>query len=135
MSETRLTPRKQRFASLVASGLTASEAARQAGYADADSGGARSIAHRLMKDPKVRALVDEQLAALRERNESTADSMVKQFDEDRAFAVSTQNASAAVRASEMKAKLAGLLIDRADVRTLGGFVLRIEGIERGSPAD
>ena len=50
--------------------------------------------------------------------------MIPQFDEDRPFAFEIKNATAAVRASELKAKLTGLLVDRVDQRNVGQ--LRVE---------
>ena len=42
--------------------------------------------------------------------------MVAQFDQDRLFAIKTENASAATRASELKARLMGLMQDKPDMR-------------------
>jgi hypothetical protein len=60
-----------------------------------------------------------------EAAEVTTQSMLEQFDADRAFGVSTKNATAAVRASEFKAQLAGVLIDRQDIRAVLGIKVEV----------
>ena len=56
--------------------------------------------------------------------------LAEQFEQDRAFAISTKNATAAVRASEMLAKLGGLMVDRKDHRVLGQYHVIIEGLSK-----
>ncbi len=60
--------------------------------------------------------------------------MIERFDEDHAFAIESGNANAAVRASEMKAKLAGLLVDRVDARTLGALKIELVTFDGASRA-
>jgi phage terminase small subunit len=109
-----LNAKQARFVGNYLTGMGAERAAIQAGYSARN---AYSSANRLLhKHPAVIAAIKEAQGAIAEAAKVTAESMVKQFDEDRRFAVETENASAAVRASEMKAKLCGLLIDRQDIR-------------------
>ena len=106
----RWSKRKQAFVDAVLEGHNGSEAARMAGYAPKH---VNKTAYGLMRDPWVSAEIAKRREELRLRNAVTVDSMVKRFDEDRAFAIETGNATAAVRASELKAKLCGLLVERS----------------------
>jgi len=56
----KLTERETRFIDLYLKCLTASKAAREAGYSIKT---ARSIAHELMRKPKIKAAIDEGLRA------------------------------------------------------------------------
>ncbi len=115
MTKYRMTSKKMRFIDAYMAGNSATEAARQAGYSESS---ARQWGCRLLTtDERVKEEVEKRQAELRERNAITCDSMVQQLDDDRQFAIETGNATAAVRASEIKAKLAGLLVDRAKVET------------------
>ena len=84
----------------------------------------------LHQDAAVMQAVADAHGELMERTQVTAESTVAQFDEDRAFAVTTKNATAAVRASELKAKLCGLLVDRIDQRTAGALRIKNTGSVR-----
>ena len=86
----------------------------------------------LHRDPLVKTAVEEGRQALRERNEITVDDMIERFDADHDFAIESGNANAAVRASELKAKLAGLLVDRIDARTLGSFKIELVSYDGAS---
>jgi hypothetical protein len=45
------------------------------------------------------------------------------------FAIATENATAFVRAVELRGKLTGILVDRIDARVaVGGFVLNVHGL-------
>ncbi len=109
----KLDPRKSIFISEILSGKSGAESARAAGV---EKKNASRQAHRWQKDPEVSAEIERGLAAIREGAEVDVASMIKQLDSDRLFAIKTENASAAARASELKAKLCGLMIDRRDVR-------------------
>ncbi len=123
----RWTRKKEAFVQAYLECGNGAEAARRAGYSVR---AAKKVASELLRhDPLVADAVEEGRKALQERNEITVDSMIRQFDEDRHFAVETQNATAAVRASELKAKLTGLLVDRRDVRMAAGFKVIIEGLD------
>jgi len=124
----RWNEKKARFVEAYLECGEGARAARMAGYSQK---AAKEQAWRLLNvDAKVMAAIEQGRQALRERNEITVDAMVQQFDQDREFAVETKNATAAVRASELKAKLAGLLVDRVKQRTVGG--LKIELVQYDS---
>jgi phage terminase small subunit len=120
--EKRLSQKKLRYVDALLEGHSGAEAARIAGYA---SKSARSVAYSLSKDPAVAKLVAERRAEIAERNAITVDSMLEQLNDDRAFAKETGNATAAVRATELTAKLAGLLIEKRDVRALGALKIEL----------
>jgi phage terminase small subunit len=95
-------------------GKNGAEAARAAGI---EKTNAARQANRWQKDPEVSEEIEKGLAAIREGAAVTCETMIKQLDADRLFAIKTENASAATRASELKAKLVGLMIDRRDTRS------------------
>jgi len=109
----KLDPRKSIFISEILTGKNGAEAARAAGI---EKKNAARQANRWQKDPEVAEEIERGLAAIREGSAVTAETMIRQLDCDRQFAIKTENASAATRASELKAKLVGLMIDRRDTR-------------------
>lgn len=130
--KTRWTKRKEMFVSGILEGKNGAEAAIAAGYCPSNPGHAKHRAYDLLhNDPWVIAELDKRREAMRRANAITVDSMFQQLDEDRAFAIETSNATAAVRASELKAKLAGLLVERRDTRMVGGFNISIQGLSDG----
>ena len=120
-----LPPKHQAFVNYYLQYGEGKRAATLAGYAEKWSDHRASM---LLINPKVRAAIEAGRRVLQARHEITIDNMVAQFDSDREFAFATNNATAAVRASELKAKLAGLLIERKDVRAVGGFQVVIQGL-------
>jgi len=110
----KLDPRKSIFISEILTGKNGAEAARAAGI---EKRNAARQANRWQKEPEVAEEIEKGLAAIRAGAEVTCESMIKQLDADRLFAIKTENASAATRASELKAKLVGLMIDRRDTRS------------------
>jgi phage terminase small subunit len=109
----KLDPRKSIFISEILTGKNGAAAARAAGI---EKKNASRQAHRWQNDPAIAEEIEQGLAAIRQDAEVTCESMIRQLDADRQFAIKTENASAATRASELKAKLVGLMIDRRDVR-------------------
>ncbi len=109
----KLDPRKSIFISEILTGKNGAEAARAAGV---EKKNAARQANRWQNDPAIAEEIEQGLAAIRQDAEVTCESMIRQLDADRQFAIKTENASAATRASELKAKLVGLMIDRRDVR-------------------
>jgi phage terminase small subunit len=119
-----MTQKKARFIAEFLKCGDAQAAAVAAGYSGA-GGSARTLGWRLLhKDPLVKKAVADARAELRERAMVTTEGMLKQLSEDREFAISKGNPMAAVKATEIQAKLAGLLIDRVDQRTVG--TLKVE---------
>jgi phage terminase small subunit len=119
----RLTGKKAKFVDEYIKCSVGTDAAIAAGYSRR---GARTLAWRLLHhDPHVMKAVAEARAELRERAMVSTETMLSQFDADRQFAIETKNATAAVRASELKAKLAGLLVERVDQRVAASIKVEV----------
>jgi phage terminase small subunit len=101
--------RHEAFAQHLAKGLSASEAYVKAGYS-ANEGNCI----RLKGNERVAARLAELQAKAAQKAVVTVEDIARQLDEDRAFAVSTGSASAAVSATLGKAKVLGLIVDKAE---------------------
>lgn len=131
MPESRVTERKRLFVENVCQGMSNTDAARAAGYSERS---AKRVATKLVNhDTFVVAELKRRRAELAERTGVTVEAMTARLDQDWEFARETGNATAAVRASELKAKLHGLLVDRIDQRMVAGFTIQVSGIERDPP--
>jgi hypothetical protein len=108
----RLTSRQIKFLELVSTGLSHVEAGKQAGVT---STGSR---YRCLTNP----LAIQYLSSLRAESRAIAAydvaTAMKEAQEDHDFAVTKGNAMAAVKATELRAKLSGLLIDRVEIATV-----------------
>ena len=109
--------RHELFAQAVASGETADNAYKQAGY-KANSGNARTLKGKQAVSDRI-ATIQAKVAAL---SEFTSADAVRQADEDRAFAREMSQPSAAVSASTLKFKLLGLLVDKVQAEVIGSDV-------------
>ena len=108
-----LTPKQRAFIAAYQTGISATQAVIQAGYSKHS---ARHIAHTLMHDNKlVRAELDKVSNALAEATEYNGERAMREADEAIVFAKQHKQASAVVKALELKARLAGLLRDKLDV--------------------
>ncbi len=115
-----MTQKKRNFIEAYLECGNGAEAARRAGYSEKDAKGA---AYRLLNnDQPVMEAIEARRAAVRDRTDFTMDTLMAEFDEGRKLADKTGNASALVRASEMKGKASGLILDRASSRS-GGYAL------------
>lgn len=105
-------PKHERFAQGLAKGKTQIASYVDAGYKPDDG-----AANRLSGNVRIQARVAELLTRAAEKAEFTVAQAMEQVDEDRKFARSLNQASAAVAASTLKLKLFGMLVDRvqADV--------------------
>jgi phage terminase small subunit len=101
--------RHEAFAQHLAKGLSASEAYIKAGYADS-----RSAASRLLTNVNIKARLAELQSRAAERTIVTVEDIAKQLDEDREFARTNGAAAAAVSATLGKAKVLGLIVDKAE---------------------
>jgi hypothetical protein len=132
-----LTPRQQAFVEAYArpgtvngrAALNASEAARRAGYSHRR---ADSTAQHLLRIPKVKAAVELIRKEVAELASYSLERCMAELEKGMAFAHTTENASAYVRAVELRGKLAGLIVDRMDARLLvGQFSITVEGLVAG----
>jgi phage terminase small subunit len=111
-------PKWQRFVAAYCSGSTLAASVQSAGYTCRSP---KQYASKLLAQPAIAAAVTKVRQALAERQVFTMDRAMEQLKQDREFAIATDNASAAVRASELMARMSGHLIDRIDARIAVGF--------------
>ncbi len=112
-------------------GLDGAKAYRQA-YKDTckSDSSARSGAYRLMhKVEHVVAEIAKRKKELRIKADYDFDKAMEELGKAMNFAKSTKNATALVRAIELRSKLSGLVIDRVDQRKVEGYTLHISGID------
>jgi phage terminase small subunit len=124
----KLTVKRERFAHLYVEKGSAAEAYSLA--FDVRPGTKRASirvdANNLLKDPKVKARIEELRERLRKRNDLKLDDLMAELDENRDLALAERQSSAATQATMGKAKLAGFLIDKAQVDvTLRGMAERM----------
>ena len=74
--------------------------------------GARTRASELMARPDIRDEIDRRLEEVRQKWQITKDKHYQELGELRDMAKETKNVNAAVRAEELRGKVAGLYIDR-----------------------
>ena len=88
------------------------------------------IRDRLLRQPHVAAALIAVRAEMARRAEYGMDQLIGELNEAADFAVKTENATALVRARELKAKALGLLVDRMDMRIQQiPFKIVINGID------
>lgn len=112
-------PRWQKFVALYASGVGLETSALNAGYKSPDQ------PRKLLRQPDVAAALKAVRAEMAKRAEYGMDHLIVELNEAAAFAIETENATALVRARELKAKALGLLVDRMDMR-IQAIPFRIE---------
>jgi hypothetical protein len=126
---TGLHPKKELFATEYLRTGAMKASAIAAGYSPKS---ASAAATRLLKDPYVVEFLD----AARERSLAVAQygasQAMRELEDGMRFARETKNATALARLIELRMKHAGLLVDRSDVRMLGGFRIEIAGIGDGA---
>ncbi|MDX8483162.1 terminase small subunit [Mesorhizobium sp. VK24D] len=110
-------PRHERFAQGLAKGLSGKAAYVEAGYRS--TGNAAEVgAAKLVRNDKIAARVAELQARQVRRLDVTVESIVAELEEARAAALDHKQLAAAVAASLGKAKLLGLIVDRAEVESV-----------------
>ena len=121
----RLTPKHLEFIRHYTSGASAHQAALAAGF----SPGYASHAAALLKNPKIQAELKTMGDKVREQTLYDATAATAELNEAIEFSRSTKNATAAVRAIELKMRLNALLVERIDSRNVAGFRIQIAGID------
>ncbi len=126
-----MSPKQQRFVEEYLVDHNATQAAIRAGYSPKT---AYSIGHENLKKPEIAAAIAAGEARLRRKTEVSISSLSEDMRENRDLAIKNDQASAAQQASMGIAKLHGLLVDRAEVKTTGDLTLaevraRIKEIE------
>jgi hypothetical protein len=123
--------RQQRYVhhrlQLIAKGQdNGAEACRLAGYAPTT---ANREANRLHKTPKIKAVFDAVHAATAAGTVYSQATAMLELEDAMAFAKKTANAAAFTRSVELRARIAGILVDRIDARVaVGGFVINVHGL-------
>jgi phage terminase small subunit len=110
-----LNAKQERFAQSVAEGMNASSAYSAAGYSASKNGAIRANASRLLTNANVKsriAALQRQAAA---RTLVTIEGITAELNASFAVAARQQNPSAMTAASMAKAKLHGLVVERAEV--------------------
>jgi hypothetical protein len=111
-----MTPKQEAFARAYVETGNASEAYRQS-Y-DAENMGDNTIhvhASKLLRHDKVRIRIEELQERAAKKHDVTIDSLLAELEEARKIAIANpRSVSAAVSASMGKAKLAGLIVDKAE---------------------
>jgi phage terminase small subunit len=119
-----LTPKQEKFAQCVASGMTQAEAYREAYDAqNMKDATIWSRASELMTDGKVTARVAELREPIVKEAQMTLKSHLEDLQKLRNMAVKAEQYSAAITAEIARGKAAGIHIERSDVRVSGGLVL------------
>ena len=114
-----MTPKQEQFARLYVETGNASEAYRQAYNTDnMKPETVTNEAYKLLQDPDISAMVDNLKAEARQRHAVTVDDLLHELGQARAAALTapTPQSSAAVSATMGKAKMLGLLVDKAEIK-------------------
>ena len=114
-----MTPKQEQFARLYVETGNASEAYRQAYNADnMKPETVTNEAYKLLQDPDISAMVDDLKAEARQRHAVTVGDLLSELEQARvaALAAPTPQSSAAVSATMGKAKMLGLLVDKAEIK-------------------
>lgn len=111
-----LNAKQERFVqALVAEGMNASAAYRIAGYPATRDGAIRANASRLLTNANVRSRVAELQRQAAAKTLVTIESITEELNASLAIAKEQRNPAAMTTASMAKAKLHGLVVDRAEV--------------------
>lgn len=119
-----LTDKQARFVDEYLIDSNGAYAAIRAGYSEKT---APQKACALLKEPHIKAAIDKGRAKIAKRNDLTIDDLLAELEQARVAALTAENpqSSAAVAATMGKAKMLGLLIDRAETKTEGSISINI----------
>ena len=112
---TKLTPKERNFALAYIETGSAAKAYRQAYDHNGNDATARRCGFTVLHKAKVMALVIDLQGEHRDRHKVTIDGLTWELEKARSLAMNSGNAAAAVQAIMGKAKLHGLLLDRAQI--------------------
>jgi len=125
-----LPTKKAKFVLNVAAGMVPADALVEAGW-ECSRKTATSTAGRLLReDEQVKDALNIIKADLALRAEYSFNSFIAEMDSAMEFARETKNATALVRAIELKGKASGHIVERVDQRNMNaGFQLMVTGVE------
>lgn len=114
LAERGISPMQDKFAKIYATedGITQTEAARRAGYAEEHAG---VTGCQLMKNPRILARIEEIKSEFAKKYEVTFENHVRKLAEIRDMALDVGNFMAAVSAEKNRGQVAGLYIDRKEI--------------------
>lgn len=124
-----LPARKAKFVQATIAGKSGRAAIQDAGWMVGDKAANARAYTMKNRDIGVMAAIDAARREMAASAKYTLESAFNELSEALAEARRTDNATAYVRAVEIRAKLLGLLVDRADVRNLSALTIQIEGME------
>ena len=135
MGPNKLTPKQERFCQAYVETGNGAEAYRQAYNTEAGPQHCAEKASHMLGEDKIRARVKALWAEVAHTHKVTVESILAELEQTRALAMSKGQTAAAVQASMGKAKLAGLIVDKAEVR--GSIEQQIIGLLKGldAPSD
>src|SRR5262245_15471223 len=107
-------PRHEIFAQEIAKGRSQREAYLSAGYSPKSDKATDAAASRLLSHAKVATRIQELQAEAARATDVTVQSLLREAEQARALAEAKDQPSAMVSAVMLKARLAGLLIDRTE---------------------
>ena len=116
-SEKPLTLPQQTFIDLILQGSSQYEAYRVA-YPRSRAWQRQSVdaqANKLAKRPKIAMRLQAAARAMQRKSEITVETITRELAEDRQLAHEAMQASPAVKATELKARIHGILVDRQEV--------------------
>lgn len=130
----KLPTKKSAFVLNVAAGMLPADALLKAGW-DMKRTTAQSTASRMLReDDAVKDAVAAIKADMAKRAEYDFDKFMAEMNEAMTFAKDTKNATALVRAIELKGKASGHIVERVDQRTqASGFSLVVAGVAPPRP--
>jgi phage terminase small subunit len=120
------TARQEAFAHLIAEGVAPPAAYLKAGYRGGHTA-ARCKSYELRDKPAVRARIDSLKAGARRRHEVTMESLTMEYEQARKLAMDIESPSAAVNATNGKAKLHGL--DKSDQVLIDNRTINLGDVE------
>lgn len=118
-------------AAFISNGGVAAEAARTAGYS---AGNSRKTGSRLLREPDIAARIEAARKEIRTATGYDAKAAVRELDRNITLARANKADMAVARLLELKLKIHGLLIDRAEVIGRGSLTIHISGIYDDPPS-
>lgn len=133
----QLSPEKAAFVLAVCSGSSPADALFSTGWTGKRTTATSTAGRWLREDEAVKDAIAVIKADMAKRAEYDFNKFIAELDEAIAFAIKTENATAYVRAVELKGKASGHIVDKVDQRFAagGGFSLVIAGVKPPKNAD
>lgn len=123
-------PRRRAFVDRFLACNVGADAARAAGYSEKSAKGA---AYRLLKEKEIQEVIAECRRIMAQNCGYNVEAAMAEFEEAIAFAKATKNATAYVRALELKAKLSGLLDKPEQQQSSSLYIVIHDGPDEPAP--